>query len=300
MHTPLRLVANVSAPRVLTPLAFCTAAVLFVAIGTLSLRVAQPAEDAYILYRYAEHVAQGAGVVFNLGGPRAEGATDFLWMLLLAGANALGIDVVLAALIANAFGAGLAAAVLAGAMGARASPSQRFLIFGTVVIALVSFHGALAAYDGFSSLMFGGLALSMLATQTRLGMGSRRLAPYLALLVALMRPDGTVLATVAFAITAFTAYREQRLTKVLRLWAPAALLGAGYFIWRYCYFGLLLPLPLYVKSRPTPADNAAVAGFPLSALLPSLRVTWLWFSESGAWVLSMLVGVGFWLARKER
>ena len=44
---------------------------------------ASPAEDALILFRYAEHLSQGQGIVWN-SCVRAEGATDFLWMIVIA------------------------------------------------------------------------------------------------------------------------------------------------------------------------------------------------------------------------
>ena len=56
----------------------------FLAIGLAVLSVDHPAGDAYI--------------VFNAGGPRSEGASDFLWMLLLAAGVRLGLDVAIAAL----------------------------------------------------------------------------------------------------------------------------------------------------------------------------------------------------------
>jgi len=44
---------------------------------------AQPEEDAAILMRYAQHLAAGHGIVWNVGEPPVDGATDFLFMLLL-------------------------------------------------------------------------------------------------------------------------------------------------------------------------------------------------------------------------
>ena len=43
-----------------------------------------PQEDAYILYRYSENLAGGHGIVWNVGETPTDGATDFLWMLVLA------------------------------------------------------------------------------------------------------------------------------------------------------------------------------------------------------------------------
>lgn len=48
-------------------------------------------DDAFITFRYARHLADGSGAVFNRG-EAVEGYTNFLWMLSLAGADALGLD----------------------------------------------------------------------------------------------------------------------------------------------------------------------------------------------------------------
>ena len=65
----------------------------------LALRVAlvfdfgaQPEEDAAILMRYSRHLAAGHGIVWNVGEPPVDGATDFLFMVLLAGLHAAGLS----------------------------------------------------------------------------------------------------------------------------------------------------------------------------------------------------------------
>ncbi|HUI26160.1 MAG TPA: hypothetical protein VL403_08760 [Candidatus Kryptonia bacterium] len=59
-------------------------------------------DDAYIFLRYAEHLAQGDRLAFNLGEPSA-GVTSILWVLVLAFARRLtGADMIL---IAQALGA---------------------------------------------------------------------------------------------------------------------------------------------------------------------------------------------------
>lgn len=65
--------------------------VFFFAMGWRVLGVAHPADDAYILFRYVQNAAAGLGIVFNAGGPRTEGATDFLWLVLLIGAVRRGL-----------------------------------------------------------------------------------------------------------------------------------------------------------------------------------------------------------------
>lgn len=72
-----------------TALGFAAALVLLGALQTWYW--SWTVDDAYITYRYAENLAAGHGAVFNPG-ERVEGYTNFLWMLLLAGFHAGGID----------------------------------------------------------------------------------------------------------------------------------------------------------------------------------------------------------------
>ncbi|MFX1277692.1 MAG: hypothetical protein ACFFAT_21950, partial [Promethearchaeota archaeon] len=41
-----------------------------------------PHEDAAILMRYAKHLGEGHGIVYNIGEKPVDGATDFLFMVL--------------------------------------------------------------------------------------------------------------------------------------------------------------------------------------------------------------------------
>src|SRR6266571_4299986 len=66
-------------------------------LATLGLLLAHAAfyrfltDDAFISFRYARNLRQGHGLVFNPGLERVEGYTNFLWVLLLAGCDALGL-----------------------------------------------------------------------------------------------------------------------------------------------------------------------------------------------------------------
>ena len=55
-----------------------------------ALGAAWLADDSFISFRYAEHLARGHGLVYNVG-ERVEGYTNLLWTLLVAAALRLGI-----------------------------------------------------------------------------------------------------------------------------------------------------------------------------------------------------------------
>ena len=52
-----------------------------------------PFEDAAMLMRYAQHLAQGYGIVWNIGEHPLDGATDFLFMVASAALIKLGLTV---------------------------------------------------------------------------------------------------------------------------------------------------------------------------------------------------------------
>ncbi len=58
-----------------------------------TVRRAWVCDDVFISFRYVDHLLQGQGLVFNPG-ERVEGYTHFLWVILLAACNRLGVDLV--------------------------------------------------------------------------------------------------------------------------------------------------------------------------------------------------------------
>ena len=141
----------------LTPRLFVFPAVTFIAYIAMTLYLLSSGhlhEDAYILYIYAESLAQGNGIAYFPGGAPAEGATDFLWMVMLASANYLGLDVALAAGLLNGLGLGaivlLAGQLLAPALG------RHWFYPGSAVIFLVALFSqiAQASLAGFSTALY--------------------------------------------------------------------------------------------------------------------------------------------------
>jgi hypothetical protein len=247
------------------------AAAIFLALGLASLWTGHPDDDAFILFRYARNVAQGSGIVFNVAGPHAEGATDFLWMLGLSGLTVLGSDVAIAALVLNTLGAGLAAFVLCRALDTSSmTPGRRPLWLLLIVVCVPLLSAATAAYGGFSSMLYA--ALGVAALHASLEAGPRVIAciPFAALVLGLFRPDGVFAGAaigVAGALRARDLGRERAYTTTA---GAAGVLAGAYYVWRSRYFGLPLPLPLYVKSRTGDVEKLANMREPLRSLLTRL------------------------------
>jgi hypothetical protein len=220
---------------------------IYLVIAVHTLFVAHPAEDAYILFHYAENVAAGHGIVFNAGGPHAEGATDFLWLALLSLFAKLGVNVALAAAVLNSIGAAAASFVCVEVVRTSGSRGPCALVLALLSLPVAAIGGALAGYFGFSAMLYSALALLVLHISLEGSARATVAIPMLALALGLFRPDGVLLGVV-FALIGFFEARRAGFTRTYaRSALVAVLLGALYFAWRYLYFGLLLPLPLYVK-----------------------------------------------------
>jgi hypothetical protein len=246
--------------RVLT-----VASVLSLAYAALSFVILWrgfPHEDAYILFKYARDVGRGAGIVFYPGGPHAEGATDFLWMLALAGGSALHLDPAIGAALLNTVAFFLCARVLAQALqplDGGASP----LVFAVALLILTPC--AVAGYLGFGTMVYATLALLVYRAYIR---DEALRVPPLGLALGLLRPDGVVLG-VAFGLLALPRARELR-TRYLASCGACVAAGSTYFAWRWHYFHEPLPLPLYVKAHyaGVPAGVEDTVDWVLSTLLP--------------------------------
>ncbi|HVT18460.1 MAG TPA: hypothetical protein VHQ90_20070 [Thermoanaerobaculia bacterium] len=211
---------------------------------------AHPAEDAAILLRYSLHVAQGHGITWNIDEPPRDGATDFLFMMAVAGLTRAGAAVEMAArwigIAAHLLTLALVYIVSRGFLGAprwAALISALFLACGP---------GLAYAEAGFGTPLFAFfacLAGSFLFHEAEAGESRSSAAGFAlsAFLCSLTRPEGVFLSALLVASLGFyRGWRASRLTIQfsLILFATA---GGLYLAWRWRYFGHLLPTPFLKK-----------------------------------------------------
>jgi hypothetical protein len=274
-------------------------AALFLARGLLFLYRTHPQEDAYILFGYVKRFVAGDGIVFYPGGPRAEGATDFLWFLLLSALHSIGIDIALAAELLNAAGGAVLGGLIGAAvLGGRTGVAAPLLLLALLPAALAG--AAVAAIVGFSSLFFSAVAgvclvltlraLSESPSRPAGDLGPARWIPPATLVLALIRPDGVVLGACFALVGWIAAARSGRARGYLARCLVAAAIGAAYFAWRWSYFGLPLPLPLYAKyaAREAGADLLADP----AAFFPGAEMNLGWLQNvGGGWPLLAALAV---------
>ncbi|TPV93604.1 MAG: hypothetical protein B7733_19650 [Myxococcales bacterium FL481] len=220
-------------------------------------------DDAYISLRYARNLVEGHGLVFNVG-QRVEGYTNFLWTVLLAGANwVTGVELPLLALIGSL--TAFAVTILTAArLGRRLSPSPAGTFHLPLAAALLATQAVFVEYGTT------GMETGFVAMLTILGAGAfcfatdrkgMRWAGVCFALATLTRPDHALyyaaavmvgalpwLATIARRPPAFVAsLRSEDFARVLHLAAPA-LLVLLHLGWRRIYYGEWLPNTYYAKA----------------------------------------------------
>jgi arabinofuranosyltransferase len=241
----------------------------------------RPEEDAAMLLRYSKHLAEGRGVVWNVGEKPVDGATDFLFMALVALAHRLG-----ASLESAARGIGLAAhagTVLLVFFGARSlhGASRPWALVPAVFLAVGPGLRHLAACYGTPLFALAATVAWLAATRLADAEPARAARSAVgfslaALAMGLARPEGVFLG--GFMLLAALLARGGRdLGPILgRFLLVFLTLGLAYFLWRWHYFGHPLPNPFYKKgagvlhwhSLRMSWRNLWSLGLPFVALLP--------------------------------
>ena len=209
-------------------------------VHALSWRDAGPVDDEFIAFRYARHLAEGGGLVFNEG-QRVEGFSAPLWVLLIAGGLKLGLPAPLVGAVLSLFGTALAIACV-GLVWRRARPEAQW--FAPAVLLAMSPAFAWHTMVGLGSVLLGGLLAAWLALYDAAEREDRAAtgAALVLGLAGLLRPEALVWA-VPFVVAEF---RRGRGAPSLLALLPVA----GWAVFRLAYFGLPLPMTYYTKHLP--------------------------------------------------
>lgn len=207
-----------------------------------------PVDDAYISFQYARNWAEGKGIVFNPG-ERVEGYSNFLWVALLAGFCTLELTPPLAARLINLVAA---VALIWWTLGAGIGERRRLALSvnaGAALLFVLADHTPRNILYGleapFVAALFTGGLLALGSAQPWMG-------PVVLLLFSLSRPEGIVLASaICMAHLAQTwlktsyrrLLRRRALSWVAGLYGPFTI----YVVWKFIYYGQLLPNSIQAK-----------------------------------------------------
>ncbi len=188
-------------------------------------------DDAFITFRYARHLAEGYGLgAWNRTGEHVEGYSSLLWMLLLAGATWLGVDVRIASKML-----GTAAALTVIAVLFRRRDDRPAVLTGVFLPLYLPFM--LYTASGMEAVAFTSLVALALV-------GPARWQPIVAPLAVAMRPEGALVAGVDVLAL---AWRRERWR-----WVAATAITSGstllaIAVHRWVAYGALAPNTYYAK-----------------------------------------------------
>jgi len=232
-------------------------------------------DDAFISFRYAHHLVAGEGLVFNPG-ERVEGYTNFLWTLLLAAAEALGVAPEASSVLLGLLAFTGLLVLVARTSTAIARDHGRELPWVSVALAglALHLHHRLFATSGLETGLFTLLvtATVVAAVEAR-GPRSWGVVGLLGSLATLTRPEGALVYGLS-SLAALAGARPRR-RHLLAAWAPGVLLLLPWAAWKLVYYGDLLPNTFYAKDAGEAqwAEGAAYVGLYLGtylALVPAL------------------------------
>jgi arabinofuranosyltransferase len=227
MHLSRRIAAALSHP--LAPYAFALALQL-VFVGYVK-------DDAYIEYRYATNAAHGHGLVYNVGDPPVEGFTSFLWTVLLIVPAWLHVPLLAFGKLAGGAAMLGCIALVAALVRARGGDDRAQQLARWLAATNASL--LVWAQSGMEPVQ---TALAVVACAYFLQRRRHWPAMLLVAAAALMRPECHVVLALAAALV---VWRRAPLPALVAL----ALVG-GVHLWRYEYFGALLPNTALVKVGP--------------------------------------------------
>ncbi len=264
-------------------------------------------DDAYISFRYALNLANGAGLVYNVG-EHVEGYTNFLWTILLAGCAYLGLELVVWSKILSLCVAIGTLFVIYRFSQHLFTERQALWIIAALPLVLFSAMPSQARYvvSGMETLLFG-----FLLTLSTYLLYRRRWAAsgVVYSLTAITRPEGLIYFAIALGyglvLLKEGSHQQPGVRKFISRFLLSFILIYGlYFLWRYSYYGYLFPNTFYAKAPSLNLANlergwntlgevfTSWSVLPLLLLgffaLPSARTNRIWYLFAGFVVITAI------------
>lgn len=212
-------------------------------------------DDAGITFAFANHLAQGYGIVLYPGGERVEGYSNPTWMFLLALGNKLGLDVFYSAKVLGYFLGALCIAILALFAWSGLPHGRSWPLIAVPVFAATHSTLAIWSMTGLETSLY---ILLIIASSLRLFIECDQtksrwpISPILFFLLSVTRPEGIVFFffAICYRIIALIIPRRKIVLKDI-IWF-GFFLGPwiAYQIWHYIYFAWPLPNTYYGKVIP--------------------------------------------------
>lgn len=207
-------------------------------------------DDAFIGYRYSRHLAQGHGIVWNIGEDPVEGYTNFLWVVLNAAAIFCKVNPVVFSKILSSVAA-LAIIWILSIAGRQMHWSFALIFVGAIGFsshfAFLTMQGLETAFTSMLMLLTALLTLKIITHPAKKFIFLWFLTAFLS---ALSRPDTVPFSAGLFiGILGLLIYEKKMiaLKEFLLFSIIFVVIGSLYMAWRISYFGYVFPNTFYLK-----------------------------------------------------
>jgi hypothetical protein len=210
-------------------------------------------DDAFITYRYAQNLALGHGITWNVGQPPTEGYTNFLLVVLIAPWIKAGIDPLLVTRILS-YAAVLTIAAVLFTQARRRFDAPAWIAVLVAAVFLIAPDAKFLPLTGLETVVYA--CLLLLTLVHGVGVIERRtvrVAVEFSLLLtatALLRPEAVLLFPVVVGVF-LIAVKPRTFADLKPLAASVAILSVlavAYVGWKLAHFQAVLPNPFYVKA----------------------------------------------------
>lgn len=237
-------------------------------------------DDAFISFRYAHNIADGFGPVFNVG-ERVEGYTNFLWVILLAMFNLLGLAPEIMAKILS-IGSSIALFGLVYYFNRKMFSRSKYDFFILIAPLLLALNRTYAVWSTggletklFTLLIFLGIIFTVRDKDQ--DTGSFGPAAFFFALAALTRPEGILLFASFFGYQILNRLiRKENFGGIVKASSIFLIIVGAHFIFRLLYYGDPFPNTFYAKVTGAWFESGALYLF-------------LFFHEYGLYLLVPLV-----------
>lgn len=223
-------------------------------------------DDSFITFRYVDHLAQGVGLFWNKSDLKpTEGYTSFLWILFLVPSKILDLDLVIYSKLLSISLILIIALIYYlliqnhTAYNKEKEPALFLILITFFCNADLITHLVSGMETILISLILTSFSVFIIKFLEQPNRNIALVVSSLAFLIGLTRPEFNLFTISTFFISYFILKEKQYLIKWVII--PFLLFGSIYFISRYFYFEVPLPLPFYIKQ------------FKQSELFPGIRPT---------------------------
>lgn len=249
-------------------------------------------DDSFISFRYAEHLADGHGLAFNIGEHPVEAYSNLLWIVLCAGLYKVGLSLPQVTPYVGIL-LGLGCLGVFWTLCRRRAP-----LWTQQILPLLAFASCgpfvVYAVSGMEAALFAFLLLLVVKYSEDFldAPGWRPLAALTTagFLAALTRPEGVVVLPAALALVAWESRRQEAFRRGLRSLAiAAAAFGVAtvvYHAWRVSYFGEWLPTPFLSKGA---EGQSLVSGWTKN--FHRYFINWAYFAPPQGYLFAAMFGL---------